>query len=181
LIKWQQCGTFHSSGRWYNGPNFWNAPLQRTKEDVYILSLDAELLHGLDLSFVTHMFLLEPIICSITGTGDCQGSPFGCNGSCVHQNYPSILQMFWWLSKVDIWRSRAEKSLNKIVCHHCYRQFDSQESAVRQEQIRMSPACNMEISAVLDNKWMMGSLYRKFWPPLPAVGSSVQKGNITES
>jgi hypothetical protein len=22
LIKWQQCGTFHSSGRWYNGPNF---------------------------------------------------------------------------------------------------------------------------------------------------------------
>ena len=31
------------------------------KEDVFILALDASLAHGLDLSFVTHLYLLEPI------------------------------------------------------------------------------------------------------------------------
>ncbi|KAL7448069.1 hypothetical protein ACHAWC_000325, partial [Mediolabrus comicus] len=35
--------------------------MEETKEDVFILGLDAQLSHGLDLSFVTHLYLLEPI------------------------------------------------------------------------------------------------------------------------
>ena len=61
LKKWQECGKFHNSSRWYRGPKLADAPIQRINEDVYVLSLDASLSHGLDLSFVTHMFLLEPI------------------------------------------------------------------------------------------------------------------------
>jgi hypothetical protein len=61
LKKWQPCGRFHGKSRWYTGPSVETVPLREEKEDVFILCLDASLAHGLDLSFVTHMFLLEPI------------------------------------------------------------------------------------------------------------------------
>jgi hypothetical protein len=38
-----------------------DSPVQTVKEDCFMLSLDAGLSHGLDLSFVTHIFLLEPV------------------------------------------------------------------------------------------------------------------------
>lgn len=38
-----------------------DSPVERIKENVCLLSLDAALSHGLDLSFVTHIFLLDPI------------------------------------------------------------------------------------------------------------------------
>jgi SNF2 family DNA or RNA helicase len=38
-----------------------DTPIRTEVEDVFILCLDAALAHGLDLSFVTHLFLLKPI------------------------------------------------------------------------------------------------------------------------
>jgi hypothetical protein len=38
-----------------------DASIERIRENVFLLSLDAGLSHGVYLSFVTHMFLLEPI------------------------------------------------------------------------------------------------------------------------
>jgi hypothetical protein len=71
LRKWQYCGKFHRPPRWsnarkkqvgwYTGPTLAHQEMTTIKEDVFILALDASLAHGLDLSFVTHLFLLEPI------------------------------------------------------------------------------------------------------------------------
>jgi len=71
LLKWQPCGRFHSrprydqrrrkNVRWYKGPDLSHVEMRTQKEDTFLLLLDASLSHGLDLSFVTHMFLLEPI------------------------------------------------------------------------------------------------------------------------
>jgi hypothetical protein len=71
LRKWQPCARFHRRLRWsntkkkhvgwYTGPSLADLDMEETKEDVFILGLDAQLSHGLDLSFVTHLFLLEPI------------------------------------------------------------------------------------------------------------------------
>ena len=71
LKKWQPCGRFHSRPRWdhlrkkhvgwYTGPTLADVALRAQKEDTVILLLDSSLAHGLDLSFVTHIFLLEPI------------------------------------------------------------------------------------------------------------------------
>merc|ERR1719296_302076 len=68
LMKWQPCGRFHSRPRWdarrkkqigwYRGPTLEDVEIRQQKEDTFILLLDASLSHGLDLSFVTHMFLL---------------------------------------------------------------------------------------------------------------------------
>ena len=71
LRKWQPCGRFHGKPRWnlnrkkqvgwYAGPTIAHTTIETVKEDVFILALDASLAHGLDLSFVTHLYLLEPI------------------------------------------------------------------------------------------------------------------------
>lgn len=71
LRKWQPCKRFHRTPRWnkarkkqtgwYTGPTLAHEEIATIKEDVSILALDASLSHGLDLSFVTHLFLLEPI------------------------------------------------------------------------------------------------------------------------
>jgi len=60
IAKWQGCGKFHNRS-WFTGTFFGDSPIETIKQDVRVLSLDAELSHGLDLSFATHMFLLEPI------------------------------------------------------------------------------------------------------------------------
>jgi hypothetical protein len=60
LKKWQPCNRFHNR-RWYKGPTLDQAPIITENQDCFILCLDAALSHGLDLSFVTHMFLLESI------------------------------------------------------------------------------------------------------------------------
>ena len=71
LKKWQPCGQFHSRPRWdsrrkkeigwYKGPSLEHVDMLKQKEDTFVLLLDASLSHGLDLSFVTHILLLEAI------------------------------------------------------------------------------------------------------------------------
>jgi len=59
LVKWQRCDKFH--GQWYSGLRLKDASPVSIEEDVFILCLYSDRAHGLDLSFVTHLFLLEPI------------------------------------------------------------------------------------------------------------------------
>jgi len=60
LMKWQKCYRFH--GGWYkNGPKLIDQVLHEKKVSVPIMSLYNYGSHGLDLSFLTHIFLLEPI------------------------------------------------------------------------------------------------------------------------
>lgn len=60
LAKWQRCGSFHSS-KWYRGPTLAAASVEAKDEDVFVMLLDPSRAEGLDLSFLTHLFLLEPI------------------------------------------------------------------------------------------------------------------------
>ena len=61
LKKWQGCGSFHRP-RWYTGPRLADAPWRTREEDCHVLFLPRAAAHGLDLSFVTHIFLLEAIL-----------------------------------------------------------------------------------------------------------------------
>ena len=58
-LRWSNTKKKHVG--WYTGPSLANIEMETIKEDVFILGLDARLSHGLDLSFCTHLYLLEPI------------------------------------------------------------------------------------------------------------------------
>ena len=58
LVKWQKCPQFH--GGWFTGPRLRDVAAKEGDADVPILALYNHGSHGLDLAFVTHIFLLEP-------------------------------------------------------------------------------------------------------------------------
>lgn len=60
LRKWGKCGSFHGA-QWYHGPALWAAPTTIIKERVPLLCLYRDASHGLDLSFLDAIFLLEPV------------------------------------------------------------------------------------------------------------------------
>ena len=60
LVKFAGCSKFHGNG-WYKGPSLRDTEVTSVKEEVTFLCLTPEGAHGLDLSFATHIFLLEPI------------------------------------------------------------------------------------------------------------------------
>lgn len=60
LAKWQQCGHYHSPKR-YHGPTLASSPVETRNEDVFVALLDPTRAEGLNLSFLTHMFLLGHI------------------------------------------------------------------------------------------------------------------------
>jgi len=60
LLKWARCGQWHGP-RWYRGPRLEAQKVLVEREDVPILCLTRQASHGLDLSFLTHVVLLEPI------------------------------------------------------------------------------------------------------------------------
>ena len=198
LKKWQRCGVFHSRSRWYRGPRFLDAPASKRKEDVFLLCLDADLAHGLDLSFVTHIFLLEAINdaalleqvtsrahrlgatgpvtietinvfykCSegfqqkLTSSLSSNEREDGGKNKRKNQNVLSLIQG----------NQNRKASLNKIVCHHCYRQFDSY--ALAEEHERTLCPRNPDNAFVVD-KYHLSSVYKEIRPPLPMVSSSIE-------
>lgn len=60
LRKWGKCGHFHGV-QWYRGPSLITAPVRSVREDVQILCIYRDASHGLDLSFLDVIFLLEPV------------------------------------------------------------------------------------------------------------------------
>ena len=192
LVKWLPCGRYHNHSRWYKGPQLQDAPIQRETQDVPILSLDAGLSHGLDLSFVTHMFLLEPIDdAALLEQVTSRAHRLGCTGpvtvDTIHTFFKigneRLQKMLEESKKASISTNQGtsnsfleqnRKALSKIVCQHCYRQFDSM--AVAEEHEQMCPR-NPD-SACQEDAFHLSSVYRELRPPLPAESSSFRGHNL---
>jgi len=191
LTKWQHCGRFHNHSRWYNGPRLANVPLEQLRENTFILSLDAGLATGLDLSFVTHIFLLEPVedaalLEQITSRAHRLGATGPVTVETVNPYYKlqPATEAAVTLSKERKERLRNgserkagtkssvqgqnKSALTKVVCQHCFRAFDSMREAVAHENnnCARNPANNASV-----NKWHISSVYREIRPPAPHIFS----------
>ena len=204
LKKWQKCGVFHSRARWYQGPKFLEVPASKRKEDVFLLCLDADLAHGLDLSFVTHIFLLEAIndaalLEQVTSRAHRLGATGPVRIETIHVFYKcsegfqqKLLSSLSFSNeqqengdsdssnkrkkngeKLSLIQGNQNRkaSLYKIVCHHCYRQFDSK--ALAEEHERALCPRNPDNTVVAD-KYHLSSAYKEIRPPLPMVSSPVE-------
>lgn len=181
LRKWQRCGSFHNQrqGGWYQGPRLAEVPLKPIHENTFILALDAGLAHGLDLSFVTHIFLLEPIdnaalLEQITSRAHRLGATGPVVVETVNPYYKldPITEMEQDQEVVNkggpdnklVITKRKKDALTKAVCQYCYRQFASMEKAVAHENKQC--ARNPENVDVVD-PWHVSSVYREIRPPPP--------------
>jgi hypothetical protein len=179
LAKWQPCGKFHNHARWYDGPRLSDAPIRKIDEDVFLLSLDAGLSHGLDLSFVTHMFLLEPIedaalLEQVTSRAHRLGAkgpvrvetvnPFYNVSEETDQKMEKAASTKGALAKKAFLEEKA-KVLTKVCCAHCFRDFDSHALAEHHEQTNCPR--NPEIESTVA-PFHLSSVYRDIKPP-PAV------------
>lgn len=185
LAKWQKCSQFH--GKWYKGPRLVDSPVAKVKEDVFMLSLDASLATGLDLSFVTHIFLLEAIddaamLEQITS----RAHRLGATGPVVIDT----VNTFWKLPQVteQALEERAtdeslsntnnsssspakqlgqdkERTMRKVVCSFCFRQFDSIAKAEDHERL----TCQRNPNSVgVADPFHLSSIYESIRPP-PAL------------
>ena len=110
LLKWARCGQWHGP-RWYRGPKLEAQKVLVEREDVPILCLTRQASHGLDLSFLTHVVLLEPIRDSaLLEQVVSRAHRVGARESVR----VSTLQAFVAGSK------RPEKN---YICDHCYKSF----------------------------------------------------------
>ena len=184
LAKFQHCSRFHQN--WYKGPRFVDAPIQREDEDVFLLALDAEMSHGLDLSFVTHMFLLEPIedaalLEQVTSRAHRLGARGPVQVETVNVFYTLDEATEKVLEGTDALSKSARldqklKTLTKVCCQHCFRQFDSHELAVRHETTNCPR--NRDIESTTD-PFQLSSVYRAIKPP-PAVRAKEAISGITK-
>ncbi|KAL7493687.1 hypothetical protein ACHAWT_010569 [Skeletonema menzelii] len=178
LRKWQQCGKFHGKPRWnqsrrkqvgwYTGPTLAHAEIDAIKEDVFILALDASLAHGLDLSFVTHLYLLEPIddaalLEQVTSRAHRLGAIAPVTIETVHvwRELDPITNEF----KKQISSNEEQKRTSTAICEHCYRSFDNITLA-EEHEIRCDR--NPEGSAVVQ-PFHLSSVYRHLRPPPPMM------------
>jgi len=207
LVKWQKCGSFHNSG-WYQGPKFVDAPPAKREEDTFLLCLDANLAHGLDLSFVPRIFLLEPIIDAalleqVTSRAHRLGATGPVTVDTIHVFYKcseSFQQKMLLQSSSSSNRQKKrssnnskmmkklhssiynnlhrEESLKQIVCHHCYRQFASYELAEEHER----KLCKRNPSNMVTiDPYHLSSVYKEIRPPLPMLSSSLSSSSSSSS
>jgi len=191
LAKWQLCGRYHNPSRWYRGPRLIQSPVETIHEDVFVLALDAGLAHGLDLSFVTHIFLLEPVedaalLEQITSRAHRLGAtgpvtvetmnPFYLLDSATESLVELSKQHKQWQkqdsrqsSSVAAASSGNRKDLIKEVCEYCYRQFDSKAAAEDHEK-KQCPRNPTNISMV--DPWHLSSVYRELRPPPRRVATA---------
>ncbi|KAL3784494.1 hypothetical protein HJC23_013637 [Cyclotella cryptica] len=172
LNKWQQCGKFHGRSRWYTGPTVEHTPIRTEVEDVFILCLDAALAHGLDLSFVTHLFLLEPIDdAALLEQVTSRAHRLGSTG-------PVIVETVNVWPELDPKTSEKAKKLTSTsthissrtttctaVCDHCYRSFETIEKA----QIHEKTCDRNPDSAAIIDPFHLSSIYRDIRPPPPIL------------
>jgi len=181
LKKWQTCGGFHSRPRWnairkkhegwYQCPSLQHVKMSQQKEVTFILLLDASLSHGLDLSFVTHMYLLEPIddaalLEQVTSRAHC----LGCTGPVTVETIHVWHEMDSNAKRIarelaSTVQDEGRKKTSTAVCDHCYRSFESIEKANEHE---LTCDRNPDGSAVVD-PYHLSSVYRDIRPPAPMI------------
>lgn len=182
LQKWQPCRSWHASSRWYKGPTFESAAtLEKVKEDVFILCLNAEVSHGLDLSFVTHMYLLEPIEdAALLQQVTSRAHRLGATGPVTVETVNVWLEMddsVKVATKVPDSGKNTNKGLgiggakrqtDKAVCVFCCRSFPSMGLA--EEHERTTCLQNPDSTAKLES-FSLASLYREIRPPAALLGN----------
>lgn len=174
LVKWQACGIYHGNSRWYKGPRYADVPLQQVQEDVYLLSLDAGLAHGLDLSFVTHIFLLEPIAdAALLEQVTSRAHRLGATGSVTVETINVFFKVSDDLKQVlddeqqksssssSIIHQERDKTLSKVICQYCYREFPSHAHAEAHE----AKNCQRNPTSNVVDKFQLSSIYREIKPP----------------
>mmetsp|Transcript_31405 Transcript_31405/g.65726 ORF Transcript_31405/g.65726 Transcript_31405/m.65726 type:complete len:450 (+) Transcript_31405:1-1350(+) len=184
LRKWQPCGRFHSRPRWdmrrkqnvgwYTGPTLEDVEMLTQKEDTFLLLLDASLSHGLDLSFVTHMYLLEPIddaahMEQVTS----RAHRLGCTGPVTietihtwHQldtNAKHVAKQV--ASTLEDETDESKKRTSTAICDHCYRSFANLGLAKEHE---LTCDRNPNGNAIVD-PFHLSSVYRDIRPPAPMI------------
>ncbi len=193
LKKWQHCGEYHRS-KWYRGPKLLDTPILKRKDDVYLMCLDAKLAHGLDLSFVTHIFLLEPIndaalLEQVTARAHRLGATGPVTIETIHVFYKCSdgFQQKVLLGKAANEASESKQKrkhnhqglashqnrkalLNTVVCSHCYRPFDSKALAETHERTLCPQNPDNHVQP---NAYHISSVYKEIRPPLPMVSSSL--------
>ena len=110
LEKWARCGQWHGP-RWYRGPKLEAQNVLVEREDVPILCLTRQASHGLDLSFLTHVVLLEPI-----------------RDSALLEQVVSRAHRVGATQSVRVATLQAfvagfEKPEKTYICDHCYKSF----------------------------------------------------------
>jgi hypothetical protein len=153
--------------------------VEKVQEDVFLLSLDAGLSHGLDLSFVTHLFLLEPIDdAALLEQVTSRAHRLGATGPVVVETVNTFfnfgvtphsdqLQSIFNASTSNnsnkrIAKQDRESTLSKIVCEQCYRQFESKAKA-EEHEAKLCPR-NPASTTTID-KFHLSSVYREIRPP----------------
>lgn len=173
LAKWQPCSRFHNPSRWYKGSLLAHAPLKTVEEDVFVLCLDAKLSHGLDLSFVTHIFLLEPIDdAALLAQVTSRAHRLGATGPVVVETVNVWQEMDSATEKLaqagSFMMQERETRSGTAVCEHCYRSFESLEKA----QIHETKCDHNPDSTVLVDPYHLSSVYREVRPPPPLNADS---------
>mmetsp|Transcript_31023 Transcript_31023/g.47036 ORF Transcript_31023/g.47036 Transcript_31023/m.47036 type:complete len:390 (-) Transcript_31023:54-1223(-) len=163
LQKLQRCHEFHSRSRWYRGPQLVDAPIKRVKEDVFILCLHSGLSHGLDLSFVTHIFLLEPIDdAALLEQVTSRAHRLGATGPVVVETVNAWVQLDDATTKIV---SDQKKSSGNAVCEHCFRTFnDMSKARLHEKKCPRNPCCK-----TAGDPFHLSSVYREIRPPPPII------------
>ena len=186
LLKWQACGVFHSRPRWdarrkrevgwYSGPSLENVDMLKLKEETFILLLDASLSHGLDLSFVTHIFLLEPIDdAALLEQVTSRAHRLGCTAP-VTIDTINVWQKLDTATRAVAKRLRSDgrpnvhddeiaKNSTAAVCEFCYRSFESLTIA----EIHESTCDRNPDSTAIADPYHLSSVYRDIRPPAPMI------------
>ena len=120
LVKWTSCDKFHSRS-WYQGnvlkDIFLPAPSHCPTPLMCLYNQGAL---GLDLSFVTHIFLLEPIQdAGLLEQIISRAHRIGCKGP-VH-----VITLLVWQTGMN---HSIQQQISKI-CDHCYKSFNNGTSA----------------------------------------------------
>eukprot|EP00940_MAST-03C_sp_MAST-3C-sp2_P001006 g1006.t1 len=154
LCKWQKCHRFHSSSSWFKGPKLLDVPLVEGPDDVPILALYNYGSHGLDLSFVTHIFLLEPIHDS------------ALMDQIVSRAYRCGAKGPVEVVTIVVWGEGEMRSSSMKVCDFCFKQdFKSDDSAEAHMKICKSNPRN----AGMSGRFSMRSIYASIKPPLKCL------------
>lgn len=161
LEKFQKCGKFH--GPWYAGPRLRNAPEVRVEEDVTLLCLYSGISHGLDLSCVTHMYLLEPIEdAALLEQVTSRAHRLGATGPVK-------------VETVNVWQAlsdeviqatkitQAPSNKQKAVCRFCCRTFACAKEASEHEATNCPSNPDARASS---DEFNIHELYRQIRPPL---------------
>ena len=136
-----------------------------------MLCLHAGLSHGLDLSFVTHMFLLEPIDdAALLEQVTSRAHRLGATGPVVVETVNTEYKISpeteatMRVTEAGTVQTTEKNFLKKIVCQFCYRQFDTVEKAEQHEQTNCPR--NPENVDIVD-PFHLSSVYREIKPPPP--------------